>query len=120
MKTAEEYKKEFLKRASIGYLLKIFRSGCNYYTYDYITNTYKERDITVEDVIWSRECGIKKFHTWTEKEFRSILASKPNRYCKNDGKSKRQLLAKKYRHSRSHKKKQKIQNYEIISKNRIF
>jgi len=114
MRTPEEYKQEFLKRASVGYLLKIYRNGYGYhngdwdygYDCDYNTNKYIERDITVEDVIWSRECDTKKYHTWTAKEFREILASRPHRYRKNDGKAKRQLLAAKYKHGRSsHKKK---------------
>lgn len=105
MRTPEEYKQEFLKRASVGYLLKIWRSNYGY-DCDYNTNKYIERDITVEDVIWSRECDTKKYHTWTAKEFREILASRPHRYRKNDGKAKRQLLAAKYKHGRSsHKKK---------------
>jgi len=94
MKTPEQYKEDFLKRASIGFLLKHWRLR---FTNPDNTNN----DVRIEDVIWSRESGKREVHVWTESEFRSILEQREHWKRKHQGKQKRKLLAKKYKHGRS-------------------
>ena len=104
MKTPEEYKQEFLKRASAGYLLKIWRNNKSWYWEG--DNSYCEANkIIANDVIWSRESGTKKCHTWARNEFKKILASKPHFKRKLQAKVKRQELAAENKHVRSSHKK---------------
>lgn len=101
-KTPEQYKEEFLKRASLGFLMKIRKQRFMVPDYDFDRTLLF---VEAKDEVWSKEAGVAKYHTWEESEFKKILESRGHLKRKIDGKRKRQLFAKKYKHGRgSHKK----------------
>jgi len=89
MKTLEQYKEEFIKRASTGFLLLIWQHRKRGDGYSEIPPP-----VRAVDAIWSKEDGKTRKHTWTEEEFKTILDSRNHWPRKRESRKKRQLLAK--------------------------
>lgn len=107
MKSEEQYKEEFIDRASAGYLLKVWRQNRFNYQIDYceIVKPDGEFDwitsysgfVRAYDAVWSKQSGESKWLIWPANEFKTHLDTKKHFVRKFEGKQKRQYLANKYK-----------------------